>query len=142
MDIEKEIERFYDECKRHSLKVTPQRTVLFEELASTIEHPTAEALYRKLRTRLPNISYDTVNRTLMNFADLGIIRRVESRDSSRRFDADVSLHHHFECVRCGSIIDIHSDLYDNLADPEELPEGVTVLDIRVTLEGFCGNCRN
>ncbi len=140
MKTDQEMQRFYTECRKHHLKITPQRTVLFKELLSEPDHPTADMVYQRVRETLPNISYDTVNRTLLSFADLGIIRQIESRGTAKRFDPDVSQHHHFQCIKCGRIIDIEDESYNNIGLPKHLPEGLVVLDKHVVLEGICDTC--
>lgn len=137
-----EIDRFYRQCKENNLKITPQRTALFEDMIDYRDHPTAETVYKRVREKLPNISYDTVNRTLLSFAEMGIIKQIETRGSAKRFDADIEQHHHFQCIRCGRITDFEDEGYNRLKMPETLPEGFIVLDKRVFLEGICSNCRS
>lgn len=136
------MERFFSKCRENNLKITPQRTALFEALLSADDHPTAEAMYRRVRERLPNISFDTVNRTLLSFVEFGIIKQAESRESAKRFDPNVERHHHFHCIKCGRIIDFMETNYDDLDSSSHLPEGVLVLGGRVVLEGICDKCRN
>jgi Fur family peroxide stress response transcriptional regulator len=138
---EKELNRFHTICRENGLKITPQRTELFRALLESKDHPTAEILYRKVLVKLPNISYDTVNRTLLSFAELGIIKQTVSRGSAKRFDPDVERHHHFQCVKCERIIDFTFKGYDSLQNPDILPKGVVVLDRKVVIEGICDRCR-
>jgi len=140
-DKTSETERFFSKCRENNLKITPQRRVLFEALLSADDHPTAEVMYRRVREKLPNISYDTVNRTLLTFVEVGIIRQAESRESAKRFDPNVERHHHFHCIKCGRIIDFVDPNYDNFDSPRNLPEGLLVLGGRVVLEGICDRCR-
>ena len=140
-DKSSEMNRFFSKCREKNLKITPQRTTLFEEILSAADHPTAEAMYQRVRKRLPNISFDTVNRTLTTFAEFGIIRQVENRGSVKRYDPNVDPHHHFQCIKCHRIIDFVDANYDKLDSPRNLPQGLLVLDKRVVLEGLCDRCR-
>jgi Fe2+ or Zn2+ uptake regulation protein len=45
------------------------------------------------------------------------------------------------CVKCNSIIDFYSDLYDRIKIPEEIRGQFTVLNKKVVLEGICRKCR-
>jgi Fur family peroxide stress response transcriptional regulator len=126
--------------KEHGLRVTPQRTVLFQELLKAKDHPTADAVYRRVVKRIPNISFDTVNRTLATFAAIGLIKVVEGYGQAKRYDPDTGAHHHFRCVRCGRIIDFHNKGYDDIPVPADLAGRFTVTSKKVVLEGLCGSC--
>lgn len=114
---------------------------MFEIMMESSDHPTAEAVYQKVRSKMPNISYDTVNRTLLSFAELGIIKMIQSRGSAKRFDPYLVQHHHFQCVKCNRIIDFQDAGYDQLKMPESLPKNLVVLEKKVVLEGICEQCR-
>ncbi len=96
---------FRAHCRRHGIKITPQRTALYQELMRSTDHPSADVLFRRVRKKLPHISFDTVNRTLRSFASLGLIRAAASRGNSRRYDPLLENHHHFHCTRCYRIND-------------------------------------
>ena len=42
---------FLDACERRGLKMTHQRMEIYRELASSEEHPDADAIYRRVRKR-------------------------------------------------------------------------------------------
>jgi Fur family peroxide stress response transcriptional regulator len=126
--------------EEHGLRVTPQRTAIFLELLKAKDHPTADAVYRRVVKRIPNVSFDTVNRTLATFAAIGLIRVVEGYGQAKRYDPDTGAHHHFRCTRCGRIIDFHSKDYDDIAVPADLAGRFTVTGKKVVLEGLCGPC--
>ena len=140
MNSKSGMECFRKECLEHNLKITPQRTEIYKELLKAKDHPSADALYRRVRGQLPNISFDTVYRTLLSFSEIGIVDIVEGYGEPKRFDPDTRNHHHFRCIRCGNIIDFHNDLYDNLEIPEEIKKGFNVTKKRVILEGTCKKC--
>lgn len=133
---------FYRRSREHGLKVTPQRTVIYEELLKAKDHPTADDIHKRIFKKVPHISFDTVNRTLLTFSKIGITHVVEGYGQAKRYDPDVDTHHHFRCVRCGCIIDFHNKEYDDIAVPEEIEEQFEVTRKIVVLEGLCGNCKN
>lgn len=132
---------FYEQCRERGLKITPQRVLVFTILLGRPDHPTADGVYQAVRKKLPNISYDTVNRTLLSFSEHGIIKVVESRGSAKRFDPDVEQHHHFQCVKCNRIIDFQYAGYNQLDVPKHLPKGLKILEKKVVLEGICDQCQ-
>ncbi|MBN1594440.1 transcriptional repressor [candidate division FCPU426 bacterium] len=123
------------------MRITPQRTTVYAALTEADDHPTAEAVYKRVRKKMPNISYDTVNRTLLSFVEIGVLKMVQSRGSAKRFDPELEQHHHFQCLKCNRIIDFKYENYNQLKLPPHLPKGTRVLDKKVVLEGICENCR-
>lgn len=130
---------FYRQCAEHSLKVTPQRVFIYQELLKASDHPSIDDIFKRVRNNLPNISFDTVYRTAISLAEIGIIDIVES-GGSKRFDADTGLHHHFHCLKCQKIIDFNSEYYDNVKIPETLQSRFKIIHQRIVLEGICEEC--
>jgi len=71
------LEFFRDKCREHNLKTTPQRTIIYKELYKSKDHPSVDAIFKKARKIFPNISFDTVNRTVLTFAKIGLINVVK-----------------------------------------------------------------
>ena len=134
------LKNFAATCKAHHLKVTPQRVAIYRELIGSTAHPTVDDMYQIIKNEFPNISYDTVSRTMLTFADVGIVDTVEVYGGAKRFDPNVDDHHHLHCVSCGKIIDFHNDQYKNLAIPNEVRQNFRVLSSRVVLKGICEQC--
>ena len=133
---------FESSCREHGLSITPQRVAIYKELISSSEHPSAITIFKKVREYYPNISLDTVNRTLLTFQKIGLAKVVESSGDPKRFDPNLEPHHHFRCVRCGKLVDFKSESYDALEVPPELDEKFVVMGKIVHLEGFCDNCKS
>jgi Fur family peroxide stress response transcriptional regulator len=131
---------FLEKCRENGLKITPQRVAIYEELTRVKEHPSADLLHRRLKKTFPNISLDTVNRTLLTFSQIGIIRVVEGYGQPKRFDSNVESHHHFRCIRCDSIVDFYDESLDDMKVPKEILRKFTVFNKKVVLEGLCDRC--
>jgi Fur family peroxide stress response transcriptional regulator len=132
--------RFKHKCRANNLKVTPQRTAIYRELIKSKDHPSASTIFNRLRKILPDISFDTVNRTLLSFNEIGIASLVEGYGEPKRFDPNTESHHHFRCIECNNIIDIHHKSFDNIKIPQEIQRQFTVLNKRVVIEGICDKC--
>ncbi len=135
------MEYFLEKCREYGLKITPQRRAVYEEILRAKEHPSADLVYSRLKRAFPNISFDTVNRTLLTFSKIGIINVVEGYGQPKRFDPNVSSHHHFRCVKCNAIIDFYNKSYDDMKVPKDILKKFTVLNKKVVLEGLCDKCR-
>ena len=140
--LKEKIADFIQTCQGYQLKITPQRVAIYKELLNAEKHPTADVIYQAVKMEYPNISFDTVNRTLLTLSEIGILDVVEVFGGAKRFDTDTKDHHHLHCIRCGSIQDfIHND-YDHLNVPGEILADFQVLRKRVVLKGICSKCRN
>ncbi|TVQ30273.1 MAG: transcriptional repressor [Phycisphaeraceae bacterium] len=107
---------------RHGLRCTKQRMEVYNALAETTSHPTAEELYCVVREREPGVSLATVYNTLEVLNRHGLCRRLPSAGSRGcRFDADLGNHVHIT-ADCGQVQDIPEDLGARLLDslPKEL----------------------
>jgi Fur family peroxide stress response transcriptional regulator len=113
---------FSEIFQHHQLKVTPQRVTILQALINSSTHPTADAVFQVARKEFPHISFDTVNRTLLTFAKIGIVDVVEVFGGAKRFDPNMARHHHLHCVQCGEIIDFQSRAYDDLIVPDDVPQ--------------------
>ena len=131
---------FRNKCKQHGLNMTPQRVAIYKELIKSRDHPNSEDIFERVRNVLSDISLDTVYRTLSTFAEIGAVYVVEGYGESKRYDPDISPHHHFRCRRCNKIVDFRDDSYDNLEVPREFRKNFSVMNIRVILEGICDKC--
>jgi Fur family peroxide stress response transcriptional regulator len=132
---------FRKKCKESNLKVTPQRSVIYKELIKSKDHPNAEVFFNRVKNIFPDISLDTVNRTLLTFSEIGMVKIVEGYGDPRRFDPDIENHHHCRCLKCNTIIDFDSRSYKNIKVPEKINKKFMVLNKKVLLEGYCNKCR-
>lgn len=128
-------------CRKHRLRVTPQRLLIYQELMESQDHPSPEMLFSRLKRREPQISLDTVYRTLATFHETGLIDMVEGFALTKRFDPNQDPHHHMRCTGCNAIIDFANLAYDRLEIPASIQELFDVKRIRVTFEGLCRECQ-
>jgi Fur family peroxide stress response transcriptional regulator len=147
-------EGFFRRFREYGLKVTPQRLAIYSELRKADTHPSAEQIYRQVRKRLRHISFDTVNRTLLTFAEIRLVHTVEGSGEPRRFDPQTRDHHHFLCTRCGGIIDVEAadaeaadaeaadaEAAADLPEPPEVLRACVVTGKRIVYQGICETCR-
>ncbi len=139
-EVERRMKRFEQVCRDAGIKLTHQRIEIFRELAQTGEHPDAEAICRGVSERIPTVSLDTVYRTLWLASDLGLITKLGPPRERARFDANLSRHHHFVCIRCGFIRDFYSDQFSELNLPESMNAYGQVKSTHVEARGVCLEC--
>jgi Fur family transcriptional regulator, peroxide stress response regulator len=136
-----EMELFRGKCKEHGMRVTHQKTMIYKVLLGSLDHPSPEQIYEKLKKTVHGLSLDTVYRTLTDFNEMGLVDLVDGFGSARRFDPMLEKHHHFRCKKCGTITDFTSDYYDKIAIPKDITRNCEVIKLQVTIEGLCKKCR-
>lgn len=139
-DTQDKTSTFIDQCRRHQLKVTPQRLSIYNTLVHLNNHPTTDSIYRIISKTHPRISFDTVNRTLLTFSNIGVIDVVESLGNQRRFDPNTQPHHHFQCIGCNNIFDLNHEPFNHLHFPVEYKDQYTVSKYRIVFQGKCRKC--
>jgi len=127
--LKQKIDAFKVNCCAAGLKMTPQRMAVYKALIETNEHPS-----------VPNISLDTVYRTLGTLNEIGVASIVEGSGDIKRFDGNLNEHQHFKCVRCKRIVDFYHKPFDNISVPKILRRRFTVLRKTVYFEGICDLC--
>ena len=126
--------------KEKGIRPSVQRTAIMRYLQENRVHPSADTVFLALRGDMPTLSRTTVYNTLRMFCDKGVAQMVVMDGEDMRFDADISLHGHFRCTKCGSIHDVF------FADPASLniprPHGFRTDSIQISYSGLCPECRN
>ena len=139
--LREKLELFRQKARLAGLKITPQRIAIYTELIKTTKHPSAEKLYRKVKKVFPDISLDTVNRTLLTLTEIEAAFVIEGSGEPKRFDANMETHQHFKCIKCKRIVDFHHRPFDNIEVPADIEKKFVILRKTVYLEGVCDLCR-
>ena len=139
-ETDRRVGRFMAVSRAAGLKLTHQRLEVFREVAASLEHPNADAIFQQVRHRVPTVSLDTVYRTLWLLDDLGLITTLGPRWESVRFDANLEHHHHYVCVQCGLARDFQSAELNALRVPEAVKSLGSVSGTQVEVRGVCERC--
>ena len=138
--IEEKIDYLKTMCKLKGMRVTPQRIEIYKQIANSCEHPDAETVYEAVKETMPNVSVDTVYRTLSSLEEMDMIFRVDNQLPKARFDADKRPHHHFICVKCNEVYDIFLEPNENVLLPQNAEKFGEIKDINVQIRGICNKC--
>jgi Fur family peroxide stress response transcriptional regulator len=127
-------------CRDLGLKLTHQRLEILRELAAAKDHPSAEDVYKRVKPRIPPISFDTVYRTLALFERSGVIARVHHLDDRTRYDPNTSKHHYMVCIQCKKIQDFSWPALDGMEVPQEAEGWGEIQGKYFELRGVCREC--
>ena len=138
--LEERIDFLRTMCKLKGMRVTPQRIEIYKQVANSCEHPDAETVYEAVKEKMPNVSVDTVYRTLASLEDIDMIFRVDNQLPKARFDADKTPHHHFLCVKCNEVYDIFLEPDEKIELLKNAERFGEIKDINVQIRGICNKC--
>jgi len=119
---------------------TRQRQVILEVVQSTMDHPTADWVYRRARRRLPRISLGTVYRNLKYLAEEGAIREIHAGGHPARFDGNTGRHYHIRCLGCGRVNDLPMSVDTRLEEEAGRAMNYRILGHQVEILGLCPLC--
>ena len=139
-ELQNRLARFEEQCRAKGLRVTQQRREIFCAVAQSCEHPSAEKVFQTVRQAMPNVSLDTVYRTLSSMEEAGLVSRVGNSNKAR-FDADLTPHAHFVCTACGEVYDVPAAVPDAALVPANIGEFGEVKNVNLQFRGICNRCR-
>jgi Fe2+ or Zn2+ uptake regulation protein len=112
-------------------RYTPQRAAVFEYLESVESHPTADAIYRAVRRKVPRVSLATVYNALEVLVAARLAAKLSGADGSARYDCRGDDHYHLRDVATGELRDLPVDF-----DPTLLAKLDPSLVEKLAGEGF------
>jgi len=112
-----------------------------EELCKVNIHPTANDIYQLVRKRMPRISLGTVYRNLEILSQAGIIKKLETAGTQRRYDGVTDNHYHIHCIECGRLEDIPCAPMESVNDAVREVSDYQILWHNIVFVGICPRCK-
>ncbi len=123
-------------------RVTPQRQIIIETLATAGERIDAETLHHAVQQGDTSVDLTTVYRTLEMLEAAKLIRsQYISPDHDRKYYTLAAGLYHFTCRRCHRVIPFTSSLVDELKQRLELDFQVQALNACICVDGLCPDCQ-
>jgi Fe2+ or Zn2+ uptake regulation protein len=120
--------------------MTGQRRAILNALDGDVSHPTADAVYHKVREHMPHISLGTVYRNLKMLSESGHILEIEIADAPNRYDFRNDQHYHFHCEQCGQVMDLDIPYQQSLNDALA-QDGFQISRHDIQFHGRCAECQ-
>jgi Fur family transcriptional regulator, iron response regulator len=117
----------------HGIHPSAQRVAVAQYVLSTDDHPSAERVWARVRSRFPMISRATVYNTLNLFVEKGLVHKVHLSPDAVVFDPKIDRHHHLVDEETGRIYDIPWD--DVKVSRMTGVEGYDISDYQVVIRG-------
>lgn len=129
-----------DILKKKDIKPTYHRLKILENIVNDIgNHPTVEMIYDELKDEIPTISITTIYNTLSKFLEKELVSPVIITGTEVRYDYKKSPHHHFQCRKCGKILDLDIEC-PFATGRKKIVNGHKIEDVHGYFKGICKNC--
>jgi Fur family peroxide stress response transcriptional regulator len=128
-----------EEYRHLNIKLTPQRLAILSYLKGNKSHPSAEDIFKSVKEQFPTMSFATVYNTLEALKNKNSVQELKIDAGKKRYDPDVSRHHHLICIKCKNIVDIFKDFKINIS--KELTSGFDMLGNSIEFFGVCQKCK-
>ncbi len=137
-------ERFAEFLQARGKRITRQRQVIVDHVASRHEHFDAEQLLADLRTtpQGARASRPTVYRTLAEMVDAGLLHKMVL-DGRAVYEHDYGYpqHDHLYCTACRILIEFSSDEVAAIRDAVAAKHRFLPQGHRLLVTGLCADCR-
>ena len=138
------LKRFERYLQNRGMRMTQQRRLLLDHVFSRHQHFDADTLIEQLPEsgRKGYVSRPTVYRTLSEFVDAGLLRKMQLGSRAvYEHDYGYPQHDHLFCVACRRLIEFQSDDLLALRAAVAGEHGFQVSGHRLIITGFCESCR-
>lgn len=136
------LQQMLDKLRGLDFRITPQRLAVLRILAASEDHPTAEQIFKKVKTEFPTTSLATIYKTIALVKSLNEVLELGFPDGSNRYDGNKPFPHpHVICTKCGKILDPELKGLDELKDEISKKTGFRIQHHRLDFFGVCLECQ-
>jgi Fur family ferric uptake transcriptional regulator len=128
--------------RQHGLRMTPQRQLILDAVASLHGHISADQVYQHVIRQFPDVNVTTVYRTLEVLEELGLMRHTHFHDGVAQYQrTDEAPHHHLVCVVCDSDTEFDVEILEPLAEQLQGRYGFKSDLAHTAIVGVCRGCQ-
>ncbi|MGF7184394.1 Fe2+ or Zn2+ uptake regulation protein [Desulfitispora alkaliphila] len=128
--------------KDSGYKLTPQRIAIIKVMLSFDKPVSASKAHQKLKEHHPNVSLDTIYRSLHLLSSLGIVTQINLANRERELFELAHHHHHLVCLKCGKVICFDACPM-SCTETEEIAvnQNFSIVSHAFEVYGYCSNCK-
>jgi Fur family transcriptional regulator, ferric uptake regulator len=131
--------------EKRGVRLTRQRKILLEVMGSAERHLDAEAILERAQKLDPRVHRVTVYRTIDLLKRSGLIDELDLlhlRGGQHFYESHGPRDHiHVACLKCGTVREFESELYEKLKKQIEKDCGIEITTARTEVGGYCEKCR-
>ncbi len=130
-----------ERLRRAGGRVTPQRRIVLQALATAQPHPSAEDVAERVGTVASEIHLSTVYRTLNTLAELGVISHVHLDHGRSVYHFSRNVLPHLVCRVCGRVDHLDVETFDRVRTLVESATGFELDRGHFAWSSRCPECR-
>lgn len=134
-------EKIQRRIRNYGFRLTPQRAMILNAIASRGEHVTFDEILHDVRATAPSVSAATVYRNLDTFSRYRLIHGNEVAGGKLYELANEENHHHLICHKCWGDTKIDDGTVRKLFKQLDKQTGFLVLGEHYVFMGLCPTCR-
>ena len=138
------LDKFREYLTLRGKRLTPERTLIVEEVFSSHEHFDTDQLVARLSNRPDgrSVSRSTVYRRLTEMVEAGLLRKVARHQDREVYEHDYGYpqHDHFICKKCGSLTEFENDAISKALEDVARQFGFRMEGHRLEVYGLCDAC--
>ena len=133
---------YIERLRALGVRVTPQRELVLQALASRDGHMKAEEIMHLVGERSAGLNLATVYRTLDMLVSLGIVAQTDLGGGATSFElVGAEPHHHLVCEGCHSITELDDEALAPLRALLLQRYGFSAHSRHIAVFGLCRACR-
>ena len=128
--------------RSRGLRLTAQRQLVLQAVLD-LGHATPEQVHCAVREVAAGVNITTIYRTLELLERLGLVTHTHLSHGSPTYHAAGEHQHvHLVCHSCGEVVEVPTDLLDDVAGRLRAESGFELDVTHVALSGLCRSCRD
>ena len=130
-----------DRLREWGVRVTPQRLAIAEAVLNSVDHPSVQQIYERVRDHFPSMTLATIYSTLDVLEKSHLIQELPFPQFSR-YESNLAPHVNLVCIQCGNVMDasVGGDTVVRLRDQVSSESNFRVAWQRVDFHGWCRRC--
>jgi len=135
---------FKQYCKKNSMRYTPEREIIIDEIYCKDTHFNIDNLFLRIRNKYPKIKLakGSIYRTIPHLVRSGLVRESLADEGHICYEHALGHDHHdhLKCLGCGRVFEFYEDYIDKAQQALCKKSKFKMVSHTHVLYGYCSKC--